>query len=172
MAFDRSVPTAAAIDAGGSIYYCVSNSVFALSPTGEVQWSIFAGFDALGQPLARTSPVIAPGGVLYAALGTKLYAIATGTNGPANSPWPMYQQNARHTGKIEKPSLQQPKRRADANFEFQLYAQIDGTQTVQTSADLATWNSLTNVIVTNVPLTLVDLSASNFASRYYRTYSQ
>jgi hypothetical protein len=74
----------------------------------------------------------------------------------------MYQQNARHTGKVEKPSLQQPKRRGDANFQFQLYAQIGQTQMIQTSTDLATWTSLTNVSVTNVPTDVVDLNASNF----------
>ena len=84
----------------------------------------------------------------------------------------MYRQNARHTGKIEKPFINLPKKRADANFEFQLYAQIDQTQTVQTSTDLVTWSSLTNVAVTNVPMDVVDLCASNFPSRFYRTLSQ
>ena len=58
----------------------------------------------------------------------------------------MYRQNTLHTGKIEKPSLQQPKKRADANFELQLYAKIDQTETVQTSSDLVTWTPLTNVL--------------------------
>ena len=83
----------------------------------------------------------------------------------------MYRQNPRHTGKIEKPSLQQPKKRADGNFEFQLHAQIDQTQTVQTSTDLITWTALTNVVVTNVPMAVVDLSASNYLSRFYRVFS-
>ncbi len=84
----------------------------------------------------------------------------------------MYRQNARHTGKREKSSLQQPKKRADANFQFQLYAQVGQTQMIQTSTDLAAWISLTNVAVTNVPMDVVDLSASNFPSRFYRTVSQ
>ena len=84
----------------------------------------------------------------------------------------MYHQNAHHTGKIEKSLLQQPKKRADANFEFQLYAQIDQTQTVQTSTDLVAWAPLTNIVVTNVPVDVVDLCASNFTTRFYRTLSQ
>jgi len=174
-AFDsvsRGLPsTAPAIDAAGNICYCVSNSIVSLSPQGQVLWTIFAGFDAQGFYYAATSPVIGPDGTLYAALNTKLYAVATGTNGPANSSWPMFQQNARHTGKIEKPSLQQPKKRADANFQFQIYAQVSQTQTVQTSTDLTAWTSLTNVTITNVPMDVVDLSASNFLSRFYRVYS-
>jgi hypothetical protein len=65
-----------------------------------------------------TSPIIGPDGTIYVA--TKLFAIASGTNGSANSRWPMYQQNARHTRKVEKPVLKQPQKRSDAKFEFQL----------------------------------------------------
>ena len=84
----------------------------------------------------------------------------------------MYRQNARHTGKVEKPSIQQPQKRSDANFQFQLYAQLGQTQMIQTSTDLAAWISLTNVAITNVPMDVVDLSASNFPSRFYRSVSQ
>jgi len=164
--------TAPAIDAAGTIWYCVSNSIVALNPQGQVIWTLFAGYDPQGFYYAGTSPAIGPDGTLYAALNTKLYAIATGTSGPARSPWPMFQQNARHTGKIEKPSVSQPRKRSDHNFQFQLYAQLGQNQTVQTSTDLTAWTSLTNVTVTNVPMDVVDLSASNFLSRFYRVYSQ
>jgi hypothetical protein len=83
----------------------------------------------------------------------------------------MYRQNARHTGKIEKPSLHQPKRRADGNFEFQLHAQLGQTNTVEASTNLMTWTPLADIVVTNVPMDVVDLSASNFTSRYYRAFS-
>ena len=165
------VPSTPAVDSSGTIYYCTSNNLFAISSQGAVKWvapglDVPAGFSVFGQP-----PLIAPDGTIYVALGGTLYAIA-GTNGPAKSPWPTYRQNARRTGKIEKPLLQQPKKRADANFEFQLYAQIDQTQTVQTSTDLVTWTALTNIAVTNVPMDVVDLCASNFPTRFYRTLSQ
>jgi hypothetical protein len=70
------------------------------------------------------------------------------------------------------PLFQQPKPCADGNFECQLYAQIDQTQTVQTSTDLRNRSSLTNVVVTNVPMDVADLCASNFSTRFYRTLSQ
>jgi hypothetical protein len=163
--------TAPAIDAGGIIHYCFSNSVVALNPQGQVQWTVFGGFSFNGFVLAATSPVIGLDGTLYAAIGNRLYAIATGTNGPADSPWPMYQQNARHTGKIEKPSLKQPKKRADANFEFQLYAQLGQTNVIETTTNLNTWTYFTSVVVTTVPQPVVDLTASNHPSRLYRTVS-
>ncbi len=162
--------TAPAVDAGGRIYYCVSNSVWALNPQGQVQWSISApNVPNPSVDVASTSPIIGPDGTLYAALGSTLYAIATGTNGPANSPWPMYRQNARHTGKIEKPALQQPRKRADANFEFQLYAQLGQTNTVEATTNLNTWTSLTSIVVTTVPQPVVDLTASNHPARFYRS---
>ena len=161
--------TAPAVDAGGTIHYCFSNSVVALSPQGQVQWTVFGGFSFNGFVLAATSPVIGPDGTLYAAIGSKLYAIATGTNGPANSAWPMYQQNARHTGKVEKPALKQLKKRADANFEFQLYAQLGQTNVIETTTNLSNWTSLTSVVVTTVPQPVVDLTASNAPARHYRT---
>jgi len=163
--------TAAAIDAAGNIHYCVSNSIVALNPQGQILWSVFGGYNGGYFTLCVTSPTIAPDGTLFAAIGSKLYAIATGTNGPANSSWPMFQQNARHTGKIEKPSVNQPQKRSDNNFQFQLYAQLGQIQTVQTSTDLTAWTWLANVAITNVPMDVVDLSASNFLSRFYRVYS-
>jgi hypothetical protein len=118
-----------------------------------------------------TSPIIGPDGTIYVALGTKLFAIASGTNGPANSHWPMYQQNARHTGKVEKSSLQQPRRRSDANFEFQLYSQVGQSYTIESSTNLNTWTSLTSFVATTFPTDVVDLTASNAALRFYRAFS-
>ena len=164
--------TTPAVDAGGRIYYCISNTVWALNPQGQVQWSITT--PSVSDPridVASTSPIIGPDGTLYAALGTTLYAIATGTNGPANSPWPMYRQNARHTGKVEKPALLQPKKRADANFQFQLYAQLGQTNTVETTTNFSIWTSLTSVIATSVPMDVLDLTASNAPTRFYRTHA-
>jgi hypothetical protein len=83
----------------------------------------------------------------------------------------MDRQNVRHTGKIEKPALQNPKRRADANFEFQLYAQLGGTNTVEATTNLTTWTSLTDIVITTVPMDFIDLTASNFPSRFYRAFS-
>jgi hypothetical protein len=163
--------TAPAIDRAGNIYYCVSNSVVALNPQGQLLWTIYAGYTIPLWYLSQTSPTIGPDGTLYAALGSTLYAIATGTNGPADSPWPMYRGNARHTGKIEKPALKQPKKRRDANFEFQLYAQLGQTNMIETTTNLSTWTSLTGIVVTTVPQPVVDLTASNHPARFYRTIS-
>jgi outer membrane protein assembly factor BamB len=169
--FLHSLPTSPAIDASGQLYYCASNSLLSISPKGQITSLVYDGGGPADPPRANTSPVIGPDGTIYAALGRTLYAVY-GTNGLADSAWPMYRQNARHTGKIEKASLRAPGKRADANFQFQLYGQIGQTQMVQTSTDLVTWTSATNVAVTNVPVDVVDLSASNAQMRFYRTRSQ
>ncbi|MCL4787562.1 MAG: PQQ-binding-like beta-propeller repeat protein, partial [Verrucomicrobia bacterium] len=165
-------PTAPAIDAGGRIYYCASNSVWALNPQGQVVWKVTT-FETTptNAELANTSPTVGSDGTLYAAIGRTLYAIATGTNGPANSPWPMYRQNARHTGKVEKPALRQPQKRSDANFQFQLYGQLGQTFTVEATTNFNTWTSVTSIVANTLPTDVVDLSASNHPSRFYRASS-
>ena len=114
-----TVPTTPAIDASGMVYYCVSNALFAVTPQGTIQ-SVFKSGYPVSYYVTSTSPAIGPDGTIYAAFGTKLFALA-GTNGLADAPWPMYHQNARHTGKVGKPSLKHPQRRSDGGFQFELY---------------------------------------------------
>jgi hypothetical protein len=164
--------TSPAIDAAGTIYYCISNSVWALNSQGQPQWKVTTSETTpSNSELANTSPTIGPDGTLYVAVGRTLYAIATGTNGPANSAWPMYRQNARHTGKIEKPALRQPQKRSDANFQFQLYGQLGQTFTVEATTNFNTWTSVTSFVANTLPMDVVDLSASNHPSRFYRASS-
>jgi hypothetical protein len=143
-----------------------------LNPQGQVLWRV-ASSETIppDTELANNSPTIGPDGTLYAAIGRTLYAIATGTNGPANSPWPMERQNARRTGKVEKPALRQPQKRSDANFQFQLYGQVGQTFTVEATTNFNTWTSVTSFVADTLPMDVVDLSASNHPSRFYRASS-
>jgi hypothetical protein len=153
------------------IYYCASNSIWRVAGTGETELVLYGGATGPGFSLATTSPVIAPNGIVYAALGSQLYQI-DGTNGPADSPWPMYRQNARHTGKLEKPALKLPKKRADANVDLQLLPnQLGLTYTVENSSNLVDWTALTSLVATSFPVELTDLTASNAPVRFYRAFS-
>ena len=52
-----------------------------------------------------SSPAIGSDGTVYVGeerRGGKLYAIKTDSKGLAKSPWPMFGQNARHTGRVMK----------------------------------------------------------------------
>jgi hypothetical protein len=166
-------PPSPAVDAGGMIYYAWSDILYAVTPQGGIQWSYRSpGYYALNSPfVTQFSPAIGPDGTIYATFLSGVYALK-GTNGLGNAPWPMYHQNLRHTGKVERPSLQKGKKRADANFEFQLYGEVGQSYTIQRSSDLSLWSSLTNLVATNPPATFVDLTASNFTSRFYRAVSQ
>jgi outer membrane protein assembly factor BamB len=75
-------------------YKLASDNVQALDgKTGAKKWEyIFKG-----EP---SSPVIGDDGTLY--IGNhngSVYALATSSKGPAKSPWPMFGQNAQHTGR-------------------------------------------------------------------------
>ncbi len=153
-----------AIDTAGNLYYPVFNTLYALSSTGSVIWT----FSPSNGANTYTSPAIGPDGTIYVTFGNTLYAIYN-TNKLADAPWPMYRQNARHTGKVEKPSLQKPQKRADANFQFEIYGQVGVTNTIQASPDLSNWSVLAYVVVTNVPTDFIDIDSTNFPSRYYRT---
>jgi hypothetical protein len=142
-----------------------------VSADGQQQWKFDSGGNSFDpSAFSYTSPAIGPDGTIYVTFGSRLYAIA-GTNGPADSPWPMYRQNARRTGKVEKPALQQPQKRSDANFQFQLFAQLGQTNTVEATTNLSTWTSLTSIVIDTVPMDFVDLTASNFPTRFYRAFS-
>ncbi|HEV2391905.1 MAG TPA: hypothetical protein VG146_06025 [Verrucomicrobiae bacterium] len=155
------------------VYYCVSNALWALNERGQVVWSLVS--PAAPPPsadLANSSPIIGPDGTIYAALASTLYAVASGTNGPAGSAWPMYRQNAQHTGSVQQPVLKQPQKRSDNNFQFQMHPQQLGlTYTIESSTNLETWTSLTSFVATSFPMSFVDLSASNSPMRFYRAFS-
>ena len=165
-------PPAGAVDSAGTIYFSGFNTLYAVSPDGEQKWTFNAGGKATdASTYSYASPAIGPNGTIYVTFGSRLYALA-GTNGPADSPWPMYRQNARRTGKVEKPVLRQPQKRSDANFEFQLYPQQLGlTYTVESSSDLNNWTSMTSFVANTLPTDVVDLTASNAPTRVYRAFS-
>ena len=48
-----------------------------------------------------SSPAIGSDGTVYVgSIDSKLHAIKTESLGPAKSPWPMFRQNSRHTGRV------------------------------------------------------------------------
>jgi hypothetical protein len=86
--------------------------------------------------------------------------------------WPMYQQNARRTGKIERPALKPPQKRSDANFDLQLFPQQVGLNyRIETSTNLNTWTSLTSFVATTFQVDFADLTATNSPTKFYRAFS-
>ena len=66
----------------------------AKATAGVKLWEFETGFTV------SSSPAIGSDGTVYVgSIDSKLHAIKTESLGPANSPWPMFRQNSRHTGR-------------------------------------------------------------------------
>jgi len=90
------VGSSPAIGADGTVYIGSSDSkVYALDGvTGTKKWEFETGRDV------QSSPAISSDGILYiGSKDNKVYAIKTDSKGLAKSPWPMFGQNAQHTGR-------------------------------------------------------------------------
>ena len=93
-----SANSSPAIGADGTIYVGSSDgNVYAINPDVTQKWVFSTGRHLL-------SPAIGPDGTLYVNSGSQdseadvLYAINTSSGGLANSAWPMFNHDVRHTG--------------------------------------------------------------------------
>jgi len=85
-----------AIGGDGTIYVESSNYLFAINPNGSPKWNFVAGGS-----LCSSSPAIGSDGTIYFGSNDyKLYAIYSESGGLANSQWPMFHRDPKHTGNI------------------------------------------------------------------------
>jgi hypothetical protein len=161
-------PVSPAIAADGTVWLCHSNTVWVSSPDGQILPYSRILDDAYSG--ADHPTVIGPDGTLYSSRQYRLYAIATGTSGPAKSHWPMDAANPQRTGRVERPVLELAQARSDGNFELQLYARVGKQYSVEASTNISlnSWTPLTNFPATSFPVHLVDLTASNASVKFYR----
>ena len=89
-----AVDTCPAIGSDGTIYVgSADNILYAINPDGTRKWI----FTAKGE--VHSSPAIGSDGTIYVgAHDYNLYAIEGNSGGLANSPWPMFHHDLRHTG--------------------------------------------------------------------------
>ena len=92
----------------GTLYAGSSNYLYAINPDGTQKWSFYT-FDGFG------SPTIGLDGTLYAGSGSSLYAINSSSLGLANSAWPMYMHDVRHTGRAGAGQIPAPLANFDAD---------------------------------------------------------
>ena len=88
-----------AIGSDGTVYVgSYDKKLYAINGKRGVKlWEFETGGDV------RSSPAIGSDGTVYVGSNDKkLYALKTESLGLANSPWPMFGQNARHTGRVMK----------------------------------------------------------------------
>ncbi len=95
--FDSYVSVPAIGDDGTVYFGTQNNKLYAVDgKTGTKKWEFETGGSV-------SSPVIGDDGTLYIGSGDKkVYAIKTDSKGPAKSAWPMFGQNAQHTGRVMK----------------------------------------------------------------------
>ena len=95
-----------AISRLGTIYVSEGDrGLLALNPDGTKQWEFLTGTPNQNPSDARKpSPTIAPDGTVYFPItlpdGSGVLYAVQGDSGPAESPWPMLNRDAQHSGRI------------------------------------------------------------------------
>lgn len=170
---DRYVatPSPSVDERGGTYFAGKGNSYdpyyehYAITSEGTTNFVVRAIYG----PLFGSPTTIARDGTLYALGGNGLYAIK-GTNGPANTGWPMHRQNARQTGKVEWPRLRSISRVGD-NVRIEVFADPGWRCTLQTSSNLVDWLSITNFLATTNRTFFTDPLAGDATHKFYRAVS-
>jgi outer membrane protein assembly factor BamB len=163
------IGTTPAVDAADRMYYCVHHGLTAFTTKRQIDWVFtYSGYGLPGTDYATTAAAICPDGTIYAVFSSTLYAF-TGTNTLADSAWPAYRQNPRHTGSVEKPKLLEGHWLSDGRFEFRFYGHPGQRYAIQSSTDLNNWQGLTNVTVGTQPIWVSDPTAINTPTRFYRS---
>ncbi len=91
----NEIDSSPAIGVDGTVYVGSSDHyLYALNPNGTLKWKY-----ETGNSTDYSSPAVGPYGMIYiGAIDYCLYMIKCGSRGLANSPWPMFHRNLRHTG--------------------------------------------------------------------------
>jgi outer membrane protein assembly factor BamB len=121
--------SAPGLAADGTIYFSIGITFYAADPTGTPLWQIPArgGF---------SSPAIGSDGTVYVGSSDDTFYALQGTSPPTRSPWPMFQHDARHTGRARSSSAPEiiitspspnAKYSTTASIPFSVAADTDGT---------------------------------------------
>jgi hypothetical protein len=112
-------------------------------------------------------------GVIY--VGSKdsyLYAIKTSNKRPADSPWPMFGQNAQRTGRAPSPVVDKIQINAvsktDSPFTISFGSKSGSTYTIEVSHNLKQWGEIGEVQGTGSSVEFTDWRKAIFQQQYYR----
>jgi outer membrane protein assembly factor BamB len=167
-----TIHSSPAVAADGTVYFgSYDQKVYAVDGrTGEEKWSFATGGLVLSSPL-----ITADGTVYIGSYDGKLYAFE-GSAPLAQSSWPMFKGNPRHTGAAVDtmpPRLENP-RLTQAGFEMDVLGKPGGIRRIEYTDDLRTdiWTALASSpagAATNATEQVLDSSAgSSSRARFYR----
>jgi hypothetical protein len=96
---EGSVESSPAIGSDGTVYVGSRDThLYAINPDGTLKWK----FET--EDYVTSSPAIGDDGTVYVGSDDGyLYAIYSDSPGPADSPWPMFRHDTKHTGRFKKP---------------------------------------------------------------------
>jgi outer membrane protein assembly factor BamB len=158
-----------AVGSDGTVYVGSGQKLYALNgETGDKLWNFNA------EDVIQTSPVISRNGTLYfGAAHGKVFALATSSTGPADSPWPMFGANAQRTGRVQSQKTHEPIELKELGttaipFSFTFTTTDGGTYEVQASHNLKKWGKLQEVKATSAETEFIDLREALFQRQYYR----
>jgi len=166
----RPSASSAAIGRDGTIYVgSQDHFLYAINPDGSYKWSFETGGEV------TESPSIAADGTVY--IGSqdgKLYAIK-GDAVSDTSPWPMFGRDLRHSGRVTcpkgTPCFDTERMTTNGAFDMVLVGKAGTTYGFDVSTNLTDWSRLTISGSANGAIRLVDDTATNYPSRFYRATS-
>ncbi|TMQ00154.1 MAG: PQQ-like beta-propeller repeat protein [Verrucomicrobia bacterium] len=163
--------SAAALGRDGMIYFSGDLSLFAFDSHGVKQWEFVS--DQYGAAGGITSiPNLIHPGIIYVGSGNgKLYAVKASA-GLAESAWPMSRrdglQRARATGMVVRTLNSLAATASGSSLNLVANIDPDRSYRLQTSADLQTWATVTNLASASGVSVLSDAIRSDARQRFYR----
>jgi outer membrane protein assembly factor BamB/ankyrin repeat protein len=158
------------IGSDGTIYIAAGNQLYTINPQGSNKRDFITG-----NASQFFSPAIGSDGSVYVVGGGCLYALGSSSSGPADSPWPMFGQNAQRTGRVLTPEKNEPielniLRTTIYPFTFIFTAKENLTYEVQVTQDLQDWSKLGEVKGTSGEVEFTDPRQPivPFKRNYYR----
>lgn len=160
-----------ALGSDGSIYvgsYGGGPYFYALSPWGTNLWK-FPTMD-----YSFSSPAIGSDGTIYFGTGTNLYALYATNSLMADSSWPMFRGNPRHTARSIQRAITRSAVLPDGTFSLDINVETGRTYQIEFSTNLVNWTELANFVSDTLTNQVIDSSAAGVPNRFYRltTYNQ
>ena len=163
----QMIRSSAAIGRDGTIYVGSDDHfLYAINPDGSYRW----GYETGGQ--VESAPAVGADGTIYVvSTDGKLYAIRGDIVSP-ESPWSMFGRDLRHSGRVTcpqgTPCFDTERMTTNGAFDMILIGKAGTNYGFDVSTNLTDWSRLTNRASANGAIHLVDDTATNYPSRFYR----